>query len=114
MQNRTLWALLTVLVGGLQALDSGALRAGAGAQALIVLGVAAPACALALSERWGVRVTALGLGAGLFVWARVISPVPLNTLHIGLIVPAMYIFFVSRLEKDVAHPDRRGTQVTRV
>ena len=50
MQNRLLWALLTVIVGGLQALDSGALQAGPGAQALIVLGIAAPALALALTR----------------------------------------------------------------
>ena len=28
-------------------------------------------------------------GAVLFVWARVVSPVSLNTLHIGLMLPAM-------------------------
>ena len=102
MQNRMLWVLLTVLVGSLQALDSGALRAGAGAQALVVLGVATPALALALIDRWAVWVTALVVGAVLFAWARVVSPVSLNTLHIGLMVPAMYIFFVSRLETNVA------------
>jgi hypothetical protein len=110
-----LWVVLTVLVGGLQVLDSGVLRAGSGAQALVVFGLAAPALALALTDRFAVWVTALVAGAGLFVWARVISPVPLNTLHIGLMVPAMYVVFVSRLEKNVngsgrgeATPVRRG------
>jgi len=110
LQNRMLWVLLTVLVGGLQALDSGALRAGPGAQALIVLGIAAPALALALNDQRAVWVTALMAGAALFVWARVISPVTLNTLHIGLMVPAMYVFFVSRLESKVA---REPTTVRR-
>jgi hypothetical protein len=113
MQNRMVWVLLTVLVGGLQALDSGTLRAGSGAQALIVLGIAAPAVALALTDRWAVWVTALVVGAGLLVWARVISPVSLNTLHIGLLVPAMYVLFVSRLERRVADPDQGGTSVKR-
>ena len=113
MQNRMVWVLLTVLVGALQALDSGALRAGSGAQALIVLGIASPAVALALTGRWAVWVTALVVGAGLFVWARVISPVSLNTLHIAMLVPAMYVLFVSRLEKKVADPHHGETTVRR-
>jgi hypothetical protein len=102
MQNRTLWAGLSVLVGGLQAWDSGALQAGGPAQALIVLGLAGPALALALTDKWFVWISALVAGAVLLTWARLVSPVSLNTLHIGLIVPAMYIFFVCRLERKVA------------
>jgi hypothetical protein len=117
MQNRMLWALLTVLVGGLQALDSGALRAGSGAQALIALGIAAPALALALTKKWEVWLTALIAGAALLVWARVISLVSLNALHIGAMVPAVYIFFVSRLEgrleKQVAADGNGPPRATR-
>jgi len=102
MHTRMLWAVLAVVVGGLQAWDSGALRAGSGAQSLIVLGIAAPALALALTEKWHVWVGALVTGAVSLTWARFISPVSLNALHIGLMVPAMYIFFVCRLEKKVA------------
>jgi hypothetical protein len=112
MQNRLLWALLTVIVGGLQALDSGALQAGPGAQVLIVLGMAAPALALALTRKWEVWLTALIAGAALLVWARVISLVPLNALHIGAMVPAMYVLFVSRLEKQMA-ADSDGSTRTR-
>src|SRR5262245_31678685 len=46
IKNRWLWALLTMLVGGLQAWDSGALLAGSTAQLLIALGVAIPALAI--------------------------------------------------------------------
>jgi len=113
VQNRLLWALLTVVVGGLQALDSGALRAGSGAQALIVLGIAAPALALALTAKWEVWLIALIVGAGLLVWARVISLVSLNALHIGMMVPAMYIFFVCRLEKSVGAGGPGGAGATR-
>jgi hypothetical protein len=101
LQNRMLWAVLTVLVGGLQALDSGALQAGSGAQALIALGIATPALALALTGKWAVWLAALIAGAGLLVWARIVSLVPLNALHIGAMVPAMYILFVCRLEKTI-------------
>jgi hypothetical protein len=113
MQNRLLWALLTVIVGGLQALDSGALQAGRGAQLLIVLGIAAPALALALTRKWEVWLTALIAGASLLVWARVISLVSLNALHIGAMVPAMYILFVSRLEKQMAADSDGSTPATR-
>jgi hypothetical protein len=106
MTNRLLWSVLTVVVGGLQALDSGALRAGLEAQALIALGMAAPALALALTERWNVWLTSLIAGAALLTWARVISPVSLNALHIGAMVPAMYILFVCRLERSVAASGR--------
>lgn len=112
VQSRLLWALLTVLVGGLQALDSGALQAGGGAQALIVLGIATPALALVLTEKREAWVASLVAGAGLLVWARVVSLVSLNALHIGAMVPAMYVFFVCRLEKKLAEPDR-GAGATR-
>ena len=113
MQNRLLWALLTVIVGGLQALDSGALQAGPGAQLLIALGVAAPALALALTRKWEVWLTALIAGASLLVWARIIALVSLNALHIGALVPAMYILFVSRFEKQMAAGSDGSTRATR-
>jgi hypothetical protein len=109
LQNRLMWAVLTVIVGGLQALDSGALQAGSGAQALIVLGIATPAFALALTGKWEVWLAALIAGAGLLVWARIVSLVPLNALHIGVMVPAMYVFFVCRLEKTVAAHEHGGS-----
>jgi hypothetical protein len=113
MQNRKLWVLLTVLVASVQALDSGILQAGWRAQVLVVLGLAAMALALALTARRGVWVAALIAAAGLFVWARVISLVDLNTLHIGLMVPAMYILFVSRLEKKADDPNHHGASISR-
>ena len=105
LKNRLLWAALTVIVGGLQAVDSGALQAGSRAQGLIALGILLPALALVLTAKWEAWVAALAAGAALLVWARVISLVPLNALHIGALVPGMYIFFVHRLENGT----RQGT-----
>ena len=110
LQNRMLWAVLTVLVGGLQALDSGALQAGSAAQALIAVGIATPALALALTGKWEVWLAALIAGAGLLVWARIVSFVPLNALHIGALVPGMYILFVCRLESTVAAHEPGGSR----
>jgi hypothetical protein len=95
MQSKKLWVVGSLLVGFLQAWDSGALQAGALAQALIVAGVLAPALAIAASDRFAVRLGALVAAVILLAWARVVSPVNLNALHIGLFVPAMFIFFVS-------------------
>jgi hypothetical protein len=105
LKNRLLWAALTMIAGGLQAVDSGALQAGFGAQGLIALGVLLPALALVATAKWEAWVAALVAGAAVLVWARVISLVPLNALHIGALVPGMYIFFVHRLENKT----RQGT-----
>ncbi len=102
MTNRLLWATLTVVVGGLQALDSGLLQAGRQAQALVALGIAAPAVALASTDKWNVWVASVIAGAVLLVWGRMVSAVSLNAVHIGLLIPAMYVFFVCRLEKKIA------------
>jgi hypothetical protein len=99
VQNRSLWVVLTVVVGLLQAWDSGALRAGPAAQVAMALGIAVPAVALALTEKWAVWVAALIAGAVLLTIARLTSLVSLNALHIALMVPAMYIFFVCRWQE---------------
>lgn len=95
MQNKTLWVAGSLLIGFLQAWDSGALQAGALAQALIVAGVLAPALAIAASETFWIRVGALVAAAILLAGARMVAPVSLNALHIALFVPAMFILFVS-------------------
>jgi uncharacterized membrane protein len=49
MQNRTLWVTGSLVLGFLQAWDSGALQAQPLAQALIAAGMLAPAAAIGLS-----------------------------------------------------------------
>jgi hypothetical protein len=102
IKNRVVWVVLSLVVGVLQAWDSGALQAGAPAQALIALGLAAPALALAATDKWPAWVAALVAGAVLLTVARATSIVSLNALHIALMVPAIYIFFVCRLEAKTA------------
>lgn len=96
-QNRTLWVVGSLLMGFLQAWDSNAFQAGTFAQALIVAGIAAPAAAIAATESAGARIAVLVTGALLLAWARAITPISLNSLHLSLFVPAMYILFVCRL-----------------
>ena len=101
MHNQMLWAVLSIVLGALQAWDSGVLGAGTGAQLLTAAGVLLPAVALVVSARWDVWLVALIASAILLAWARFISPVSLNALHVALIVPAMYILFVCRLQKRI-------------
>ena len=102
MTHRLLWTTLTLVIGGLQALDSGVLGAGRQAQLLVALGVAVPAAALAATEKWHAWLASVIAGAALLVWARIVSDISLNAIHVGLMVPAMYVFFVCRLEKRIA------------
>jgi hypothetical protein len=99
VNNRVIWSVLSLAVGGLQAWDSGILQAGSTAGLLVAVGVLVPAVALAVTTNWAAWVTALGAGAVLLAAGRMLSPVSLNAVHVGLMVPAMYMFFVHRLER---------------
>ena len=105
-ESRTLIAVGSLLVGVLQAWDSGALQAGSAAQVLIVVGILMPVIAIATPVGQGVRIGALVCAALILVWARMIAPVSLNTLHLALFPAALYILFVAGLSNAVAHPPR--------
>jgi hypothetical protein len=96
-QNDRLWAGLAVAVGLLQAWDSGGFTAGPGVAVLVALGVLLPAAVIVLARRQEVRIAALVAGVALLTWARMASPVSLNTLHLSLFVPAIYVLVVSGL-----------------
>ena len=104
-ENRTLVAVGSLLVGLLQAWDSGALQAGAAAQILIGLGMLMPVVAIAVPAGQGVRIGSLGCAALVLVWARTIAPVPLNALHLALFAPAMYILVVAGLQTRINATD---------
>lgn len=95
-QNRLLWAAGILAIGLLQAWDSNALQADAFARALIVAGVVLPAAAIAAPVGQLARIVALIAAAALLTWARMITPVSMNALHIGLFPAALYILFVTR------------------
>lgn len=99
LQNRMVLACGALAVGLIQAWDSNALQAGAFAQILIVAGIVVPVTAIAAPVERAVRLMALILGAVLLTWARMISPVSLNAIHLGLFPAALYILFVSRWDR---------------
>ena len=98
MRNRMVWAMGSLVAGLLQAWDSNAFVAGGLATVLAVAGIALPAAAIAASAGRGAALAGVITGAVLLIAARVISPVSMNAVHIALFVPAIYVFFVSRLE----------------
>jgi hypothetical protein len=101
IHNRMVWAAMSIVMGGLQAWDSGVLQAGPAAGTLVALGMIVPAAALAATANWTAWVSALVFGAVLLAAGRMMSPVSLNAVHIGLMVPAIYVVFVSRLERQL-------------
>ena len=93
MTNKWLWAGICVVLGGLQAWDSGVLRADATIQALVATALLLPVAALLMTERYELRAGAVAAAFVLLTIGRVVSSVPLPTLHIVAFIPAVVIFF---------------------
>ncbi|HSC27975.1 MAG TPA: hypothetical protein VLD67_11915 [Vicinamibacterales bacterium] len=89
--TRVFWVIGSLAVGILQALDSGVVAAGPFVQTLVAAGILSPILAIALGAPHAVKVAALVAGAALLTWARMIAPLSLNTLHLALFAPALYI-----------------------
>lgn len=98
LSSRGIWAGLAVLVGVLQAWDSGTFGLSFPLQALALGAIVAPAAAIALPTGQGVRLGTLIVAAILLTLVRMAAPMPLNTLHLALFVPAIYVLFVERAE----------------
>lgn len=86
------WAVLIVVLGALQAWDSGVLRVPVVIQALVALAIATPPVVLLLTNEYGVQALSVAACFILLTIARVISPDPLPTLHIIAFIPAILIF----------------------
>jgi hypothetical protein len=109
MRNRMFWAGGSLVVGLLQAWDSNAFQADGVARLLVVTGVVLPSVAIAAAAGRRAALVALIGGALLLTAARTLSPVPMNALHIALLVPAIYVLFVSRIGAAAANLGlRRG------
>ena len=93
MTNRWLWAGICLVLGGLQAWDSGVLRAAAGIQVLVAIALRLPVLTLLMTERYELRAGAVAAAFVLLTIGRVVSSVPLPTLHIVAFIPAVLIFF---------------------
>ena len=95
-RTRAFWAVLSVVVGLLQVWDSGAFGAGLMVGALALSGITVVAAAIGISANHAFRLTALVAGFALLTAARVMAPSSLNTLHLALFVPAVYLLVAFR------------------
>jgi len=95
------WAALMVVLGALQAWDSGVLRAPAMIQALVVLAIVTPPVVLLLTKEYGVQALSVAASVILLTIARVIAPNPLPTLHIIAFIPAILIFLTKTTERTM-------------
>ena len=96
LRTRSFWALLSAVGGLLQAWDSGAFGAGPLVMSLTVAGIAIVALAIATTTNQTVRLATLASAFALLTFARMASPVSLNTLHLSLFLPAIYMFVAFR------------------
>ena len=85
------WVL--AVVGALQAWDSGVLGAGWPIQIVVALAIAVPALTIVLTPEYGLQATAIAAAFVLLTIARVMSSVPLPTLHLIAFIPAVVVFF---------------------
>ena len=88
--------LLSAVVGLLQAWDSGAFGAGPLVLVLTLAGVGLVSAAIAGTTNQNVRLTALASAFVLLTIARMMAPFALNTLHLALFVPAIYMLVAYR------------------
>ena len=93
MLNRWIIIAMSVVLGSLQAWDSGVLGAGTGIQLLVGAAIALPVVALMVTDSYGMHALAVAGTFALLTVARAISPVALPTLHLVAFIPAVLIFF---------------------
>jgi hypothetical protein len=92
LRNKWLWASICVVIGGLQAWDSGTLGAPGIIQGIVALAIALPAFAVIATSSYGIQALSVGAAFVLLTIARTMSPVSLPTLHIIAFIPAVLIF----------------------
>ena len=109
MRNKWVWAALCLVLGGLQAWDSGVLRAAWEIQALVGLAILVPVVTLLATESYGARAAAVAMAFVLLTVARIMSSVALPTLIIVAFVPAVLIFF-SKMTELGAQPRAGGVK----
>jgi len=106
MNRGKIWgALAIVLMGALQAWDSGVLRAPPAIGLLVVLALAMGVIALFFAESAGTRFAVAIASILLLFGARALSPVPLPELGlVGLIIMMVLVFFPNLLEARKNRP----------
>lgn len=90
------WGLVVLVLGTVQAWDSGVMAAGPVAQALVALAIAAPALALLTSADFTVHAASVVLMAVCLTVARLLATVEMNGLHLMLLPVAALLLVRAR------------------
>jgi hypothetical protein len=104
LRTRVFWVVMSAAIGLLQAWDSGTFGAGPQVVGLVLAGIGAPVAAIAFTSNPIIRFAGLGAGFVLLTIARMVSPFSLNTLHLSLFVPAIYLLVASRWLENTSTP----------
>ena len=104
---RATMAILMIVLGNLQAWDSGVHDAGLLIVLLVSIAIALPAVALLLPVSQQYLVGTLVVSLILIFLARVVSPIPLPELFIALAPAALGLIFASVLKGDGENRTRR-------
>jgi hypothetical protein len=98
---RVLLAILMIVLGNLQAWDSGVSEAGLPILLLVSLAIALPPVALLAPLSQQYMIGAFALSLFLLVVARLVSPIPLPGLFLILIPAAMGLIFAGLIKQNV-------------
>jgi hypothetical protein len=104
MRSRFVWSSAALVISALQAWNAGGFAAGGPVLALVIGAIVVPAAAIAFPSDPRVQFGAIVCSLVLLTVARIVSPVPLNTLHLAAVFPAVVL--VGRralLDRDGAH-----------
>jgi hypothetical protein len=92
LKPRWLFAFLMIVVGALQAWDSHILQAEAVVQAIVAIGILAPAAAFFVSTSESTRIAAVIVSIASMIVARIVSDVSLPGLALAAFFPAMVVW----------------------
>ena len=95
---RSVFALLVIVLGNLQAWDSGVHQAGLWIVLLVSLGTTIPALALLLPLQRPSLLAAFGISLLLLTAARFTAPVPLSGIYLILVPAVMALIFTGLVD----------------
>jgi hypothetical protein len=109
IRSRFVWSFVALVVSTLQAWDAGGFGAGGAVPALVVAAILAPVAAIAFPSGPRMQFAAIVCSLVLLTVARIASPVPLNTLHLAVVFPAVVLIGRRALqERDELELKKKG------
>jgi hypothetical protein len=91
IRSRFVWSFVALVISTLQAWDAGGFGAGGAVLALVIAAILVPVVAIAVPSGPRIQFGAIVCSLVLLTVARMASPVPLNTLHLAAVFPAVVL-----------------------